>query len=257
VAINKPINRLRVNRKAKRALIEGIVISISFAPILLWLRAVTSMVTCDPDFAGNRIPCATISYRQVARSAAGREFFLMHTPPRPIYAIFLFAFIFILTSSSPAALAQVPKGDAFVGYSRVGNDAFYPNVGSLNGWEAAVHFKIKPLLGIEGDMAHYGLGADSSVPRTTTLMGGPRITVGLVGIHIFGHGLVGGEHSSNGDNVPPISETAFAYALGGGLDVPLLPFFAWRIQGDRISAPSLSPAGSTQARFTTGIVLRF
>jgi hypothetical protein len=181
----------------------------------------------------------------------------MPIPSRILCACLWVIFPSLLLSVLPAAGAQVPKGDAFLGFSRTGADAFYPNAGGLNGWEAAVHLRIKkPFLGVEGDVAHYGLGADSSVPRTTTVLFGPRITVGVAGIHIFGHGLVGGEHSGNSSGAA-ISGGALAYALGGGLDVPLAPFFAWRIQGDRLSAPTQSPAGGTPARFTTGIVFRF
>ena len=72
------------------------------------------------------------------------------------------------------------------------------------------------------------------------------------------HGLIGGEHSANNDGgVLPISATSYAYVLGVGVDVPLVPFFAWRIQADRISAPSVSPASGTKARFGTGLVFRF
>ncbi|HVC47620.1 MAG TPA: hypothetical protein VND90_10270 [Terracidiphilus sp.] len=156
------------------------------------------------------------------------------------------------------ALAQLPKGDLFAGFSRTGNDTFYPNVGDLNGWEVSGYLKIhKPFLGVEADVAHYGLGANSAVPRTTTVLFGPRLTVGALGIHLFAHGLVGGEHSANSGGGVNISGGAFAYALGGGVDFPLVPFFAWRIQGDRISAPSIAPPGSTQARFSTGLVFRF
>ncbi len=163
----------------------------------------------------------------------------------------------VLLCLGPVAHAQIPKGDVFVGFSRTGSDTFYPNVGGLNGWEAAVHFKTGHFLGFEGDLTHYGLGADSTVPRTTMVLVGPRITVGFAGVDIFGHGLVGGEHSSNSNRNLPISGGALAYALGGGLDFPLAPFFAWRIQGDRISAPTQSPSNGTHARFSTGIVLRF
>ncbi|HEU5351670.1 MAG TPA: hypothetical protein VFU55_08740 [Terracidiphilus sp.] len=156
----------------------------------------------------------------------------------------------------PAA-AQLPKGDLFAGFSRTANDTFYPNVGGLNGWEASGYLKIhKPFLGVEADVSHYGIGADSTVPRTTAVLIGPRITVGALGIHFFAHGLVGGEHSANSGGLS-ISGGAFAYALGGGVDFPLAPFFGWRIQGDRISAPSIAPPGGTEARFSTGLVFRF
>jgi len=156
----------------------------------------------------------------------------------------------------PAAGAQVPKGDVYLGYTRAGNDTFYAGSGGLNGWDGAFHLKLrKPFIGIEGDVSHYGLGANSSIPRTTTFMVGPRITVGALGPKVFAHALLGGEHSANGGGT--ISGSAFAYALGGGLDVPIVPFFAWRVEGDYIHAVNHSPANGTPARFGTGLVFRF
>ncbi len=157
---------------------------------------------------------------------------------------------------APSA-AHAAKNDAFFGYSRTGSDTFYANTGGLNGWEGALQIHMKTFLGVEGDVAHYGLGAASSVPHTTTVMLGPRITLGAAGFHIFVHGLVGGEHSSNSGGPTPISGGSLAYALGGGVDVPIAPFFAWRVAADRISAPTVSPASGTPARFSTGLVFRF
>ena len=148
------------------------------------------------------------------------------------------------------------NSDAYFGYSRLGSDTFYPNVGGLNGWNAAVHIHMKPFLGVEGDVAHYGLGADASVPKTTTYLFGPRVTLKAAGIALFAHGLIGGEHSSNSAGVD-INDSSFAYALGGGVDLPLLPFFAWRVGADRMTAPSLSPGEGQKYRFNTGVVLRF
>jgi hypothetical protein len=160
----------------------------------------------------------------------------------------------LVLSIGPQAHALGPKGDAFVGYTRSGSDAFYPNTGGLNGWEGALHIHLKPLLGVEGDVAHYGLGADSIVPRTTTYLAGPRVTVGALGIKLFAHGLIGGAHSGNSYG---ISSNAFAYAFGGGVDLPLAPFFRWRFMIDGINAPDLSPSDGTHARFSTGLVFHF
>src|SRR6266568_2541267 len=167
----------------------------------------------------------------------------MPSPRRPLrtipsFACLLFLFPTLFVSTVPRAHALGPKGDAFFGYSRTGSDTFYPNVGSLNGWEGALHLHIRPFVGIEGDVAHYGLGANSSVPRTTTALFGPRVTWGAAGVKIFGHGLVGGEHSSNNNG---ISGGAFTYAIGAGVDVPVAPFFGWRFSLDRLSAPNQSP----------------
>jgi len=181
------------------------------------------------------------------------------TISKPVLCAFiLLVYSFIPLSFAPSVQAQVPKGDVYLGYSRTGTDTFYPNVGGLNGWEGALHIKLhKPFLGIEGDVAHYGLGANSTVPRTTTVIVGPRFTVGALGPKVFAHALLGGEHSANAGGPTPISGGAFAYALGGGLDVPIAPFFAWRVAGDYIHAVGRSPAGGTPARFSTGLVFRF
>ena len=157
-----------------------------------------------------------------------------------------------------AGTAQLRNHDAFFGYSRLGSDAFYPNVGGLNAWEAALHIHLHPFFGVEGDVAHYGLGADSEVPRTTTVLVGPRISVKAIGINLFVHGLLGGEHSSNDSSSNPhISGGAFVYDLGGGVDLPFFPFFAWRFSADHINAPSQSPSNGTKARYNTGLVFRF
>jgi hypothetical protein len=115
---------------------------------------------------------------------------------------------------------------------------------------------MKSFLGGEADVARYGLGASSTIPKTTTVMVGPRITVGALGVKVFVHGLAGVEHSANSSGLS-ISGSSFSYALGGGLDLRLMPFFAWRVTGDYLSAPTLSPSTGTHARFGTGIVFRF
>jgi len=178
---------------------------------------------------------------------------------RSVLHAFMLVLISLIPSSfAPPAMAQVPKGDVYLGYSRTGTDTFYSDVGGLNGWEGALQIKLhKPFVGIEGDVAHYGLGANSTVPRTTTVIAGPRFTVGALGPKVFAHALLGGEHSSNNGGPTPISGGALAYALGGGLDVPIAPFFAWRVAGDYIHAVGRSPAGGTPARFGTGLVFRF
>ena len=163
----------------------------------------------------------------------------------------------ILFTAASAHAVSLRNNDAYFGYSRLGSDAFYPNVGGLNGWQGALHLHVAPFLGVEGDVAHYGLGADAAVPRTTTVLVGPRVSVKALGINLFVHGMVGGEHSANSGGAVSISQGAFAYDYGGGIDVPILPFFAWRFSGDHISAPTVSPNGGGHERFNTGLVFRF
>lgn len=180
----------------------------------------------------------------------------MPTPPRHSLIRTFVLVSALLPCIVSTAHAQLPKGDLFFGYSRTSSDVFYPNTGGLNGWEASGSLKVAPFVSADADVAHYGLGANSTVPRTTTFLFGPRVTVGALGVKIFGHGLIGGEHSANGSPTT-ISGNAFAYALGAGLDIPVAPFFGWRFLVDRIDAPSISPSGGTDIRFSTGLVFHF
>jgi hypothetical protein len=166
-----------------------------------------------------------------------------------------FVVLSTLLACTRPANSQLRNHDAFFGYSRTGSDAFYTGTGGLNGWEAALQIHLHPFFGAEGDVAHYGLGAAASIPRTTTVLAGPRVSVKALGINLFVHGLVGGEHSANGDS--SVSGGSLAYAVGGGADLPIAPFFAWRFSADRLSAPTLSPATGDKARFNTGLVFRF
>jgi hypothetical protein len=131
----------------------------------------------------------------------------------------------IMVGLGLAGAQSLHNSDAYFGYSRLGSDAFYPNAGGLNGWNAAAHVHLCPFLGAEGDVAHYGLGADSTVPRTASFIAGPRVTVKALGAGLFAHGLVGGEHSANSGEGVSVSGGALAYTNGGGVDLPPAPFF--------------------------------
>lgn len=160
--------------------------------------------------------------------------------------------------AAPAARALGPGGDVYFGYSRLGANTFSANTPGLNGWEAEGELHLITLLGGELDVAHYGLGASSGIPRTTTVMVGPRVTVGAAGIHLFAHGLAGWETTSNNGAQPaPVSSSGLAVAAGGGVDFRILPFFAWRVNADYINSPTASPSSSSHSRFGTGLVFRF
>jgi hypothetical protein len=176
----------------------------------------------------------------------------MPIPRRSTVAICLLALAWLATTPT---LYAISKCDVFVGYSRLMSDAFYANTGGLNGWEGSMHCKTKPFFGWEGNVSQYGLGAADSVPRTTAVLGGARLTAGTMGVHVWVHGLGGLEHSGNSVGVA-ISDTKFAYALGAGTDIRILPFFAWRVSGDYLNAAGSNSDGN-HARISTGIVIRF
>ena len=171
----------------------------------------------------------------------------------------LLLFVLPLAILATAALpvhALGPGGDVYFGYARSGSNNFVVNTPAENGWEAAGHIHLFPFVGAEADLAHYGVGAPTNDPRTTTVMFGPRVTVGAAGIHVFAHGLVGVAHSYTVGGPLSYSRNDLAGALGGGADIRILPFFAWRIGGDYITTNN-APSNASHGRFATGIVFRF
>jgi hypothetical protein len=169
--------------------------------------------------------------------------------------------LLLITGAVTAMAAPSPKlkgSDVYLGYTRTGDDTFYRGTGGLNGWDGALHIHMAPFLGGEADIAQYGVGG-GNVPGTTTVLFGPRVTAKALRFSVYGHVLVGIAHTANGSSngsFGSVSNTGLGYALGGGVDIPVLPFFAWRFAGDRISSTH-SPAEGTKARFSTGVVFRF
>lgn len=175
----------------------------------------------------------------------------------PIFSRSGFALLAAFLLLAPAAARAVgPGGDLYFGYSHIGSSNFVVNAPGENGWEAAGHIHVIPFVGAEVDVAHYGIGAANNEPRTTTVLAGPRVTVGLAGIHLFAHGLIGVAHSYSVGGPLSYSKNPLAGDLGGGVDFRLLPFFAWRIVGDYITTTD-SPSNASHVRFGTGLVFRF
>jgi hypothetical protein len=155
---------------------------------------------------------------------------------------FLLGLIFLV---SLAARGQ-DKVELFGGYSY---ERFNSSPSrNLNGWEISGQYKFAGFLGALADVdAHYG-----SQVRSTSFMIGPQVSVPFR-ISPFVHVLVGIGHVRAGG----ISDNSFSTALGGGVDMKLVPTISWRvIQADDVVTRYF---GSTQhnARISTGIIFRF
>jgi opacity protein-like surface antigen len=177
------------------------------------------------------------------------------------------------------ASAQIPtKGNVYFGYSyenldSMSLDFLNQNRASLNGWEATVEGKVLPGVGIVGDFSgHYGtqdyvfesagLNSPSSVDaHEFTALFGPRVSASVGKFRPFAEFLFGAGHISETVNSSLAanlaqSDTAFALAIGGGLDYKVIRPLAWRFQGDYLSAHYFSTS-ENNVRVSTGIVLRF
>jgi len=143
---------------------------------------------------------------------------------------------------------------------------------SLNGWDASASIRAFHWFRAVADVgAGYGtvpvtfssiLGSGKLNANTNlhTYLFGPRATVSVGRLTPFGQALFGLAHQSIAANAfitnVAQQDTAFAFDLGGGVDVRLVSRVAWRVQADYLQTNVFN---STQhdPRITTGIVLRF
>jgi opacity protein-like surface antigen len=178
--------------------------------------------------------------------------------------IALLSFLVLSCALSSVAVAQIPKGNIFVGYSYASADLNHNDRSNLNGWEGSLEGKFLPWVGIVADIN--GLYGTNNFPSSTQIFNvdakeynylfGPRVSVSVGKIRPFAHALFGAGHVSVSTTGYSASDTAFAEALGGGFDYKLVPLISWRVQGDYLQTRFFSNT-QNNGRFSTGIVLNF
>jgi hypothetical protein len=161
---------------------------------------------------------------------------------------FLFGLV-LLISVSAHAQSPSDKVELFGGYSYMRTDSPSTN---LNGWELAGQYKVTDWLGGVADFdGHYGSPGGFSTGLHTFLFG-PQVSW-PARVSPFAHVLFGGAHVSSGG----FSDTAFAMAVGGGIDARVVHQIYWRIfQADYLPT-FFSGSREDNARISTGIVFRF
>lgn len=137
---------------------------------------------------------------------------------------------------------------------------------NLNGWEGSVAYKFADSAGVVADFG----GAYGSLPaslgggsmHTNTYLFGPQVSF-PARISPFAHVLLGVAHESLASGVsggfafPGRSGNAFTMALGGGIDVKVLPaIWARLIQVDYLGSHFPSSL-QNQARISAGVVFHF
>jgi hypothetical protein len=192
---------------------------------------------------------------------------------------FLYTMVAISAFSLVSAAQVVPKGNVFFGYSYTqatlgSTSSFLQQTAKngFNGWEGSLEGSVLPFISIVADVSgHYGSG-NVHLPITCPTSGcttslhatgseynflfGPRVSVSIAGVRPFAHALIGASHMSQSATGINESSTGFSDAIGGGVDIKLLPVIGWRFQGDYLQTRFFSDTQNTY-RFSTGVVLRF
>jgi Outer membrane protein beta-barrel domain len=151
-----------------------------------------------------------------------------------VFLLSLGLFLFALPSRAQSSF------DASVGYSyfHLGGGADL----SQNGISGSIAYKPIPYLGIVGDFGGYhgsesfptdNGGSTSVSVNTYTFLFGPRIIIhNPTKVTPFVQFLAGAGHLTIGDGGG--SNTNFAYSVGGGVDLGVLPHLALRPQLDYV-----------------------
>jgi len=197
------------------------------------------------------------------------------------------ALVMVVLALRGWAAAQLPSANIFFGYSYARATLPAPTIrpdmagvvpsgsSGLNGWNASLEGKLLPLIGIVADFSgHYGSQSVTATcgfvalpcltirePMDATVyhfLVGPQLSFSLGRVRPFAHALFGAAHLSENAQAQPFSasDTAFSYALGGGVDYRLLGPLRWRVQGDFLQDQLFSKS-SNYFRFSTGPVLHF
>lgn len=134
---------------------------------------------------------------------------------------------------------------------------------NLNGWEASGAAKVLGPLALAADFGGSNGSFQGAGTHLNTYLFGPQLRIPGP-ISIFGHALIGDAHesihsgfSSSGLFTSGPKQNSFATALGGGLDMHLLPFVSVRlIQVDYLFTHFNSKA-QNQPRISAGLVVHF
>ena len=143
--------------------------------------------------------------------------------------------------------------DVSVGYSylRLGGS----NGLNQNGVSGSVAYNLHDWLGIVGDFGGYHASPSGVSVNTYTYLFGPRLTLrNPTKFNPFGQVLLGGSRITVGSGGG--SSNQFAYSLGGGVDIGLLPHLAFRPQVDYVGL-NTSPSHTNCTRVSAGLVVHF
>jgi hypothetical protein len=132
---------------------------------------------------------------------------------------------------------------------------------NLNGWEVSGAYKLLGPLAVAADFSDTSGSFQRADTRLKTYLFGPQLRFPGP-ISPFAHFLIGGAHESIATAPGPLitsgpTQNAFATAIGGGLDLKVLPFISLRpIQVDYLLTHFNSKT-QNQPRISVGIVVRF
>jgi opacity protein-like surface antigen len=176
----------------------------------------------------------------------------------------LLVLFFAVALMSTVAMAQ--GAEVFGGYQYTRFDGGT----NANGWNGALEVKPSEHLGIVADFSGAYHNESVTVPligtvkadtKLHTFMFGPQVSGEFGGIRPFARALFGGAHMSANASVAGFGggggDTAFAWALGGGLDLKVAPAVRVRVAQFDYLMTRFGSDTQNNVRYSAGIVFHF
>jgi opacity protein-like surface antigen len=182
---------------------------------------------------------------------------------KPLFFASLLAFCLPLAASAQEA---APKVEIFGGYSYLRADSL--NGVNAPGFNTSLAGNITKHVGVVGEFSRFTDSETVPIPgafdlnvkfNVLTYLFGPRIVLHRGKAEPFVHALFGGARENfkfPGRPAAPVTDNAFAFALGGGLDVKVNDNFAIRFAQIDYLGDKLSGQTGNNFRYSAGIVIR-
>lgn len=168
-------------------------------------------------------------------------------------------FVLLMAFAAPAfAQDDYPQMEIALGYGNINLKNL--TTGRHSGFATHQAFNVTSKFAIENYVGYYGLGSEdfgTKAQLITDTFGG-RINLRTAGPVFYGSAGLGAGWLRLPD-VGVGSNSAFAFRFGGGVDIPINDYFAWKVDVSRTSFHfGLNPNSSWNSgvNFSTGLVLK-
>ncbi|HEY6347906.1 MAG TPA: outer membrane beta-barrel protein [Candidatus Angelobacter sp.] len=169
-------------------------------------------------------------------------------------------FVLFLVLSISAAAQDYPKAEVFGGYSYVHTSVLGTGF-NFNGASGSIAFNPKDWFGIVADFGGYHNGDFGVSTNVITYLFGPKFAYRKnARVTPYFQTLFGGAHVGASFSGLSGSDSAFAMAIGGGIDAKIHPHVAIRvIQAEYLLTKFNDGSNNRQnnARISAGIVFRW
>ena len=185
-------------------------------------------------------------------------------------ALFLASLLALCLPLAASAQEVAPKVEIFGGYSYLRADTGNTGLDAINahGFNTSLAGNITKHIGIVSEFSRFTISESFTDPilgginvnsNVLTYLFGPRVTLHRGKAEPFVHALLGGARENDkasGGLVVEATDNAFAFALGGGLDVKVHDNFAIRVAQVEYLGDKLRGQTGNNFRYSAGIVIR-